>query len=429
MTKESTYTILQNKRWRAITYDWDILTQYGNESRLYCLTDFQAAWLLSNTEYFAWHNRWANCPCNEQDMLSLKAEMEFNLMSCVDFAPYQLQTLYDNSQNQLLTTYNNDWDGSLPSSVNPDAPDDYFNGDGSTDREDGLCTALTLWAYSYAVDWMQRASTILGVTAFVSELVNFLIPAGGNIAVQVLSNLTDPLQSQLDAFENQTALDTVICDWRDALQGVAITPPNWNNELAGLSYTAGTDEYIIQEVMVTDTSLLSNFLSFVNSLGNGYELAQLGVSICACVPGTLITVTYDGTGYPNWTILEGNLDIAFGNPMPSGKSAWNSGIDTQRNRTRVDLGAEYTILGINFDGWATNPSGTWTQLIQLRDASEVIVDSQSWSHTLDETWINRSSTLGSVAGVRYIDFFVGKYQPTASPAYTLYQDNLAISYE
>lgn len=427
MTKESTYTILQNKRWRAITYDWNILTQYSNESRLYCLTDFQVAWLLSNTEYFAWHNRWSNCPCNEQDMLAIKAEMEFNLMSCIDFAPYQLQTLYENSQNQLLTTYGNDWDGSSPSSVNPDAPDDYFNGDGSPDREDGLCTGLTLWAYSYAVDWMQSASTILGVTAFVSELVNALIPGGGNIAVQVLSNLTTPLQSQLDAFENQTALDTVVCDWKDALDGIAITPSNWNNKLAGLSYTPGTDEYLIQEVIVTDTSLLSNFLSFVNALGNGYELAQLGVSICPCSPGALIIVTYDGTGYPNWTITEGNLDIAFGDPMPSGKSAWNSGIDTQRNKTRVDLLTDSTVAGISWHGWATNPTDTWAGVVILYDSSLVEITRQTFTHSTDEVWTSMNGTLGSVPNVRYVDFVVGKFQPSATPAYTLYQDNLALT--
>jgi hypothetical protein len=423
--------IVQSKgNWRAITYDWNILDTYSKDNYcLYCLSDFQAAWLLSNVVYLSWITRQINYGGTTEELNGLAGELEYRLMNCLDLSTYQLQTLYENSQNQLLETYANDWDGSLPSSVNPDAPDDYFDGDASPAREDGLCTGLTLWAYSYAVEWMTKASTILGVTAFVSELVNFLIPAGGNIAAQVLSNLTAPLQSQLDAFQNQTALDTVICDWKNALQGVAITPPNWNNELAGLTYTAGTDEYIIQEVMVTDTSLLANFLSFVNALGNGYKLAQLGISICPCTPGTLIVVTFDGTGYPNWTILEGNLDIAFGNPMPSGKSAWNSGINTQRIKTRVDLGAEYTILGLNFDGWATNPSNTWTQLFQLRDASLALVDTQSWSHSLNETWINRSSTLGTVAGVRYIDFVVGKYQPTASPSYTLYMDNLAISYE
>jgi len=62
------YYYLQNKRWRAITYNWDILSTYGNGSKLYCLTDFQAAWLLSNTEYMRWSKRCENCPCSQFDM-------------------------------------------------------------------------------------------------------------------------------------------------------------------------------------------------------------------------------------------------------------------------------------------------------------------------------------------------------------------------
>lgn len=291
---ESEYQYLQNKKWRAITYDWDTLAAYGNTSRLYCLTDFQAAWLLSNTEYMRWGSRWVDCPCTQSDLDAMKAELDYNLMSCFDFQPYQLQTVYDSSQNALLAGYQSDWDGSNPSSVNPNAPDDFFDGDGSPDRIDALCTALTLWAYSYAVDWISRASTILGITSFVSALVDFMIPVGGNIAVRVISGLTAPLEAQVHAFENTAALDTVICDWKAVIEGQAINATNWTNGVQGLSYTVDSDAWYIQQIFAADTQLLQNFLTFVNALGDGYQLAQIGASICACgepVPELLIAMS------------------------------------------------------------------------------------------------------------------------------------------
>lgn len=203
-------------------------------------------------------------------------------MNCLDFQPWQLQYLYDSGMQGLLADYTASWDGSLPSSVNPDAPDDFFNGDGSSDREDALCTALTLWGYSYAVNWSQKASLILGVAYAAGELLNFMIPVGGQIAVQVIADLAEPLQSQVTALNNLVALDTVLCDWKVALEGVAITAANWTNAVQGLVYTVDSNEWIIQQLFAQDSQLLSNFLSFVNSLGEGYELAQLGVFICAC---------------------------------------------------------------------------------------------------------------------------------------------------
>lgn len=291
---ESQYINLQVKKWRAITVNWDILAQNSlTETKLYCLTDFQAAWLLSMTEYMRWSTRWENCPCTQNDLEALKAEMDFNLMSCIDFQPFQMQYLYDSAQQNLIGDYTDSWDGSLPSSVNPDAPDDFFNGDDSDERNDALCTALTLWAYSYALNWLQKASVILNLAFAASEVVAFMIPVGGQIAVQAISDLVAPLQAQFDALQNLGALDGVICDWRDALDGVAINISNWSSAVAGLSYTSETDQWYIQQLFENDSQLLGNFLSFVNSLGQGFELANIGVSICACVDP--IEIIYDFT--------------------------------------------------------------------------------------------------------------------------------------
>jgi hypothetical protein len=213
-------------------------------------------------------------------MLNLKAQMEYNLMSCSDFQPYQLEAIYENSNNSLLQAYNDNWDGSLPSSVNPNAPDDFFNGDDSQERNDALCTALSLFVYSYAVDWASKASFILGLIYTGADILDSLIPVGGKIVTQVVKDLNAPVQAQVDALQNQVALDTVICDWNDALLGVAINPTNWEAGISGIVYTAMSDEWYIQQLLSNDTTLLNNFLTFVSSLGMAYDFAQLGVFIC-----------------------------------------------------------------------------------------------------------------------------------------------------
>lgn len=307
------YQYLQNKNWRALGYNWDILSTYDNTARLYCLTDFQAAWLLSNTEYMRWSTRWTNCPCTQSDLDAMKAEMDYNLMNCLDFSPYQMDYIYDALQRQENNRLNDLWDGSDPTSINPNAPDTNFDGDGSTDREDALCTGLSLWTYSYAINWINRASALLTAAAVTAALVDFIVPVGGQIVSQAIKDLAAPVQEQVDALNNTDALDTVICDWRESLEGVAISASNWNDEICALSYTIDTDEWYIQELLCSDTALLSNFLSFVDALGNGYELAQIGVEICPCEENVWTQRWLNGYGNPltdGWTTGLGTYNVS-----------------------------------------------------------------------------------------------------------------------
>lgn len=345
----SQYTYLQSKRWRALGYNWDILSSYGQSSKLYCLTDFQVAWLLSNTEYMRWSSRWQNCPCTQADLDAMKAEMEYNLMTCFNIQPYQMQTIYNNGVNDLLNTYDSLWDGSLPSSVNPNAPDDYFDGNASPTRQDALCTALTLWSYSYAVDWLQKAGIILSLVAPLNFLVDFLVPVGGNIATRVLSDLTAPLQAQFDALQNQSALDTVICDWRENLEGLAINATNWQSALSATSYTVETPSWWIQQLFIDDTQYLDNFLSFVNSLGNGYELAQRGISICACFDCE-VDETFDFTieEFPTIWFPRASQSANMTWIMGGGWQADNPGgvqLATERYESIEEVEITYTFVG------------------------------------------------------------------------------------
>lgn len=314
--KESSYDVLQKKQWRAITYNWDILSQYGQNTNLYCLTDFQVAWLLSNTEYFAWGTRWANCPCTENDMLKLKAEMEYNLMSCVDFQPYQLQYIYQQANDAQLAVFSNDWDGVNPSSVNPSAPDDYFNGNDSDDRNDALCNAVTMYVYSYCANWVTKASVILGI-AIVVGLATSVTVVGGVIAGTILGGLAYMTSIALDAMQDTDALNQVICCWTDELKGLAPTILNFESALSACSFGVGTNPQIVLDILLSDVGNINNFLSFLNALGDAFDYVENGISICPCSDGTWIWTSDFVSSENIWNVVVGG---------GGARATWASGV-------------------------------------------------------------------------------------------------------
>ena len=407
---ESSYSNLSSKKWRAITTNWEILSLNDNtEGRLYCLTDFQVAWLLSVTEYFRWSTRWENCPCTQNDMDALKAEMDYNLMSCMDFKAWQLQALFDGMSTSQIGVFTSDWDGSLPSSVNSNAPDDFFNGDDSGYRNDALCSALTIWTYSYVLDWSSKASVILGVVNVVNAFLDNIIGVGGNVAVTVLRNLIDPLLAQFEAMQNIQEVDRVICDWILNLDGVAITALNWNSAVETLSYTVNSEAWYIHDAISSDTNILGNFLSFVNSLGNSFELAQNGISICPCNDQLTKVITFDGLGFTDYSVIAGNIDNLFGNPDPSLNSVEQAGGNAIA-WVRVDFSALVTYQGANFDSYNnTHPTGHFS-FIRLRDALNNVIATYQSPLQAKDAWRNWSNS-NTVINVKAIEFFSAQTRP------------------
>lgn len=281
MSKEFSYTILQNKRWRAISYDWEILSTYGNQSNLYCLTDFQAAWLLSNTQYMRWGTRWDNCPCTPGDLDKMAAELEYNLMNCLDLQPWQMDYIYDQMQAQNLAGLDSLWDGVNPDSVNPNTPNDFYSGDDSDDRLNALCTACKIYVYSYAENWSNIASSVLQIANLVA-LATRLLPVGGIIAGVIVKGLAYLTEIALNAMQDESALDDIVCCMYNNLDGTALLSANFETSLDGCSFTVGSNQAIARDIIGSDLDQFGNWLSFINQLGNSYVLAEAGVYDCPC---------------------------------------------------------------------------------------------------------------------------------------------------
>lgn len=298
----SEYTHLQVKKWRAITYNWDVISSYQQISRLYCLTDFQVAWLLSNTEYMRWSRRWIDCPCTQSDLDAMKADMELNLMSCLDFQPYQLDYMYNDSVNRDFQAYNDRYDSGGIAELNPSSPTTDFNGDGSSPRNTALCLACTVYVKSYVKNWRVQVNLL---QQFINVIVGVLspVPYIQDIAIRVVSGLVGINQTIVDAMNNESAIDDVICCMIDGLTGQAVSEGNFESSLDACGFAFESDSDIVRFVVQQDLDNFDNYLSFVNSLGDAYDYTSKGIIFdCGCDDSWVVEFDFTLSPY-DWELF------------------------------------------------------------------------------------------------------------------------------
>lgn len=322
MTKESSYELLQKKQWRAITYDWDILSSYGNNARLYCLTDFQAAWLLSNTNYMRFPTRWSDCPCTPGDLDHMAAELEYNLMNCIDFDPYQMQYLYDRAVTSNLNDLEIRYIADGIPGINPNTPTDFYTGDGSFNRVNALCMACEAYVKSYLQNWLVTARTLLGLT-FLLGLAVVVNPLTGIIAAIVVGGFAFVTQAAINAVSDESAVEDVICCMLTALTGATMNQTNFEESLDACGFTPGSNAAIVRDLVASDLNQDKNWYSFLEQLGKGYVLNLAGADYeCPCDIDIPWCVLYDfdnpdGTiehlcGNPDGTALDSNDVLCAG---------------------------------------------------------------------------------------------------------------------
>jgi len=272
---------LEHKKWIGLTYDYAMMIENLTQSDcLVCLTEFELAWLQANVQYMRWSSRWTNCPCTPQELNDMADVLERKLMSCIEINPYQTDYIYNQSVSDQLGVFNADYNG-LPSSVNPNAPDDFFSGNGSSDRITGLCDACKVYVYSYSSNWVQKAKIILGAVFVVTAIASLTL-LGGIIAGTVLAGLALISQVALDAMEDEQALDDIVCCMFNAMTATVINQANFEASLDACGFAVGSNQAIARDIIASDLTVFDNYLSFLNALGDQYILAQAGVSDCPC---------------------------------------------------------------------------------------------------------------------------------------------------
>lgn len=419
-SKSFSYQPLQVKQWRAITYDYLGLATNSDISRLYCLTDFQVAWLLSNVPYYNWKPRWENSEHTQVELNDEMANLEYALMSCLQLQPASLDYLYDRAMVEDLAIYDSAYGGGGIPELNENTPTDFYNGDDSIIRREALCTACNIYVRSYINNWIAKAQLTLGITIVASVVVSISL-VGGVIAGTLLAGLALITQTALLAMQDNNAIDNVVCCMYNGLLSQTVTQDNWDESLDSCGFDVGSNEAIIRDIVASDITQFDNWLTFLNSLGDAFVLADNGVTSCPCELGGTYIITFDDLSTDNWSIsafCEPTVTVlttwilqysGFGNPADSCKTAF---IDTGTYEglqvlVRVDLTVPTTIKSVGADYWYTDTgaSNVLARQITLYDSDDNVLE--SWSTSANDapktSWETMTNNQASdVTDVSYI---------------------------
>lgn len=270
------------RRWKGITLDYDFLLEQDNAIEwMLCLTERELQVLKAAIAPFHWKTRYfsdtqeIDTDFIEHMIASLELRLDGYCMPCQD-----INTFIVLAQNVAVEMIYNRYDGSTPSSVNENAPDDYFDGDGSAAREMALCMALNAWSLSYIDNWLKQASVVLGLA--LAGAWFFAVPVLGWVACAVMAGAVYVTAVYFTALQNESAIEDVLCCWYDNLLNQAISRANWASAMALCDFDEGTDQFKIWQVLSSELNNDKQWTSFIDPLGNAYLQALAGVSDCPC---------------------------------------------------------------------------------------------------------------------------------------------------
>lgn len=267
--------------WKAVSLDYDFMLEQDDSTVfVVCLTELDRQILLAGLKSAAWKTRWFS-DTREVDSDLVEAWVSRTALllmeNCMNCSSVYLvnQNIYALYVENLYQRY----DGST-TSVNENCPTTNFDGDGSDERIQALCMGLNSYVKSYVKAWLQNAQIVLGLGTL--ALFLFAVPILGWVSVILIGGLAYVTQTYYDALSDEDAIENVICDWFDALQGVAITSSNWSSAMVGLSYDGGTHEFLIWQILCSEVGLEKQWVSFLDALGNAWLIAAAGVQDCPC---------------------------------------------------------------------------------------------------------------------------------------------------
>jgi len=191
---------------------------------------------------------------------------------CITELPIPIvDTLATLQQNLYETNYNGN-----PSSINPNAPDDFFSNNAT--RETALCMAVNSWVGSVVSQFVEKGKLALGLSIFTIIASGFLGPLGAAVGVLVSASLLLLSAAAIEAAQDSEAVKDVMCCMIEGLTGDAISFANFQLALSSCGFTGGSNSQILADVVTAELESEANYLAFLDLLGKGYILAQAGVA-------------------------------------------------------------------------------------------------------------------------------------------------------
>lgn len=273
---------------------------------------------------------------------------------------FQRKALYDGTPDSIhinapTITFNQQ-------EADPSAPEQAL-------RDTALCAAVTQYVYNRVAAAIYAIAAAAGLALGAGGA---LVVFGGPLAwivggiIAIIGALTlDALEA---AAEDTEALQQVICDLYDALEGATINQTAFTSALNGIIGETTNEETIIA-CLQAHPSALENWLYFLDLLGSGYDAALGGVNVnCSCEDLCDLDADFEVAQEATpWTLVEG-VFVTAGIRVDDGGSAPYS-FDLQLNMPdgcQID-GIEYDAWvnsGYDHDGielhWKLTAGGGWT---------------------------------------------------------------------
>ncbi len=183
----------------------------------------------------------------------------------------------------LQTEIFNRYDGTNPNSINPNAPNDDYDGDGSFDRLDALCEACDAFVRSMVSDYQNRIGLALGLAAGL-PILTLVFPPIGMIAVGLAAGAGVLLSvTALEATQDETAIQDVICCMYTNLVPLALTQANFETALDSCGFDTGSHQAIVRDAVAGALTDEKAWAVFVDALGNAYSQITAGIDYpCSC---------------------------------------------------------------------------------------------------------------------------------------------------
>lgn len=292
--------------------------------------------------------------------------------------------------------YQDEYTGN-PSDINPDAPDDNFDGDASPDRELALCASCAAYVRYFAAAKVRQLDIVYGGVFTALSLLLILIPGFGwalalglGVALGGATLIAGvAYETARNALTNVAAINAVACCMSDALAGVANTEANFLTSLNTCAFETGTYREIVRGFV--EASLADNYLTFQDYLGTAYRAIQNDEPvICTCecttydfeaesnqppveprdVSGTPYSVYVFPAGWYNVEAGTGNWQTQILVPILPGYNQVQANYSNTRTIADLSLtGVGWTDSTVSFlttiDNFVNDAPGDWGRVFDI----------------------------------------------------------------